>query len=376
MSFWEEYHKIVARCLDKKRMDEMASLQKRLSEREVVLFGAAWIGDFIYEKLRGMGITPVCFADNYVTGVTPGGNGPILRPQKVKEKYPDAVIILSLDRAKEIVYRQLLEIGFKDKQIIKESRLLLATMDLKSFAPHEKGYAWAYDFFEDDISKKIILQRIACYLLGEGVDKSTSPQYFEEGLLSFSEEEVFADGGFFTGDTAEEFIRQTGGKYRKIYGFEPDSYVRDKMSASLKGEAIEIVPAGLYEKNGVVRFASTEGHSAASGGNVLEDECAAENVIEIPVVSLDEFFADKPTELQPTFIKMDIEGSEKKALLGAEKTIRRYRPKLAICVYHKPEDIYELTELIQSFCPEYKFVLRHYTNYFWETVLYAYERLC
>ncbi|MBQ6133871.1 MAG: FkbM family methyltransferase [Lachnospiraceae bacterium] len=68
---------------------------------------------------------------------------------------------------------------------------------------------------------------------------------------------------------------------------------------------------------------------------------------------------------------MDIEGAEYKALKGAEKTIRKYKPRLAICVYHKPNDIVRLGGLILRMVLEYRFWIRHYTADFCETVLYA-----
>ena len=72
-----------------------------------------------------------------------------------------------------------------------------------------------------------------------------------------------------------------------------------------------------------------------------------------------------------TFLKMDIEGSELKALHGARKIIQRDKPKLAICVYHKPEDIIEIPLYINSLVPEYKFYMRHYGYTPANTVLYA-----
>ena len=68
---------------------------------------------------------------------------------------------------------------------------------------------------------------------------------------------------------------------------------------------------------------------------------------------------------------MDIEGAEYQAILGAKKIIDKYKPKLAICVYHKPEDIWELPWLIHKINQEYKFYLRHYSFGDVETVLYA-----
>ena len=72
-----------------------------------------------------------------------------------------------------------------------------------------------------------------------------------------------------------------------------------------------------------------------------------------------------------TFIKMDIEGSEAKALRGAEKTIRRDKPRLAISIYHKPEDYFEIPFLIKEMVPEYKLYIRHHTFNKNNTVVYA-----
>ncbi len=73
----------------------------------------------------------------------------------------------------------------------------------------------------------------------------------------------------------------------------------------------------------------------------------------------------------PTFIKMDIEGSESRTLYGCRELIKKYCPKLAVSVYHRPEDILDLMNLILRYNNNYKFYLRHYSYVDWDTVLYA-----
>lgn len=87
----------------------------------------------------------------------------------------------------------------------------------------------------------------------------------------------------------------------------------------------------------------------------------------IRAVSIDKRLAGE----RVTFIKMDIEGSEMEALSGCADTVRRCRPKLAICVYHKSEDVVEIPRKVLEMNPEYKLYLRHYSYSDTETVLYA-----
>ena len=70
-------------------------------------------------------------------------------------------------------------------------------------------------------------------------------------------------------------------------------------------------------------------------------------------------------------IKLDVEGAELESLKGAEKTILRDKPKLAVCIYHKPEDLTQIPLYIKNLVPEYKLYIRHHSNRFTETVLYA-----
>jgi len=68
---------------------------------------------------------------------------------------------------------------------------------------------------------------------------------------------------------------------------------------------------------------------------------------------------------------MDVEGAEREALKGSEETIRKHRPRLAISIYHKPDDILKIPEYLLDLIPDYQFAIRHYSSNQTETVLYA-----
>lgn len=121
----------------------------------------------------------------------------------------------------------------------------------------------------------------------------------------------------------------------------------------------EIINKGLWNKTDILRFDG----SKSSGSRIKENGSE-----KIEVTSIDETLKGK----RATFIKMDIEGAEYKALLGAEQTIKKWHPRLAICVYHKLVDIFEIPSLLLKFNSKYKFALRQYSTIGNETVLYAY----
>ena len=189
--------------------------------------------------------------------------------------------------------------------------------------------------------------------------KIIKDQYFDE-IIALTEQEVFIDCGAYIGDTAAEFIKRTNGKYQQIYMFEAETSKYDQIRSNLEGFQYRLYPFGVWSENTKLCF-------DAGGGSASKVQETDDGGTEIDVVALDHVEFDEI----PTFIKMDIEGSEKHALLGAEELISKYSPKLAICVYHKPEDLFELPLLIKKMNPEYKLYMRQYSDHFAKTVCYA-----
>ena len=187
-------------------------------------------------------------------------------------------------------------------------------------------------------------------------------QYFI-GEMKPCRDEVFIDCGAFTGDTIYYFLRYNP-DYKRIVAFEPDTKNFDILQKEYgKNPNITLINAGVYDKDGEVSFSNIGYYTSR-----IVDEGDNDNCIRMPVKAIDNLNLEKVS-----FIKMDIEGAELNALKGAEKTILRNKPKLAICIYHSDEDMIRIAEYVRGLVPEYKLYVRHHYHYPCpgETVLYA-----
>ena len=222
------------------------------------------------------------------------------------------------------------------------------------------------DVLEDEKSKKILRNLLYYrmtydyqYILD--IVDSSFEQYFDTDIVSLTEQEVFIDAGAYTGDTLEVFVKLTKRQFKKIYCYEPD----DGNFAKLKGMATELkvqdkvslIKKGVHYQSDVFSFCangSGSSHISESGNSQIEVCTIADTIKDIP-----------------TYIKMDIEGSEIEALYGIKDIIKKYKPKLAICVYHKSDDLWRIPLILKRWVPEYHLYLRHYFPNQYETVCYA-----
>lgn len=185
-------------------------------------------------------------------------------------------------------------------------------------------------------------------------------QYFDcEHIKPLGDNETFVDGGAFNGATAVEFVKWCKSTYDHIYMFEPDKEMYDYCKKRYESNQVSIVNAGLWNETGIQYF-DEKGNGASA---ISED-----GGISINTTTIDEVCKQHI----PTFIKFDIEGAERNALDGAKNTITGYKPRLAVCVYHTPDDIVAIPEKLIKLNPDYRFQIKHYYVADYETVLYAF----
>lgn len=181
-------------------------------------------------------------------------------------------------------------------------------------------------------------------------------QYFEDFLQLQKTGESFVDVGGFDGYTSQEFIKHCP-EYSKIYFLEPDINNMIKAQSLLQeSNNIEYFELGASDSKKRLRFDNTAGsaNKISEKGSVSILVDALDNLIYSPV----------------TYIKMDIEGAESLAIDGAKQTILKYHPRLAICVYHKGNDLIDIPNQIFSIRKDYNIYLRHYTEGVVETVMF------
>jgi len=353
--------------------------------RRIVIFGAGHLGRSVLRRLSGTDLQPVAFADNNprAWGTTVDGL-PVFSPQDAAQQHShDATFVVAVWHPSRSQLMPTLLDQLRTLGCIAVPFPLLFWRHPSAFLPY---YLWdlpehlprhaddikaAFELLHDDFSRQSFVTQVQLRLHADFC--SIGPpfpgdQYFP-GLFSPIADECFVDCGSFTGDTIESFLSQPGlseesGGFRRVIAFEADPENFDRLTqwiATLNPSVAARIGArnaAVGAKRGKLRF-----QAGAGGGARL----AADGNVTVDCLPIDELI----TEPAPTFIKMDIEGAELDALEGARHSIQTHQPILAICAYHKQDDLWRIPLFIHSLVDDYRLFLRpHYSDGF-DLVCYA-----
>jgi len=356
-----------------------------LFSKPVAIFGAATMGKTFLKEMISAGMHVSYFVDNNTSLHGKVINKvPVISLSEAKKILRlNPIVVASLSHETEI-YTNLFTEGFQSVFPLVYLNMLYPNVfispeynNIFESIFYRNNYIKiriAMDLLKDQESKDVFLKLILFRLTFEkeylhNANARTSP-YHCDNLFKFKENEIFADGGAYTGDSIEDFLKTTHGKYSSIYSFEPDhnNYMSlEDYCRKTKAKNITLVRQGMYNKTGKIQF---NGNGNVDSRIINKSNRAVHNanVNTIRTTTIDDYFRNKE---KPTLIKMDIEGVEKEALIGASSIIRRYRPKLMISVYHHAEDLWNLPILINKLNPTYRLYLRHFTDEITDTLCYA-----
>jgi FkbM family methyltransferase len=349
------------------------------SNGRVVLFGSGSLGQRAAQALRTIGVSPLAFSDNNrqrwhteVEGLT------ILPPEEAAHRYGrDALFLVT-------IWNEFHWFSETDQQLrsygcgnvspypplhwrFPETFLPCLLNDLPSKVIQDRDLVLrAGKLWNDELSQAIFEANVRLRLKGEFADIPGRPienTYLPTDLIRFSDEDCFLDCGATIGEMLQDLLKKREGGFKRFNALEADNVSFPKLERYCESLAeplksrLKLFRCAVGAASGFVRFA----HSGQTGSKISD---SGEPVACYPI---DELFSDDPL----TFIKMDIEGAEHDALLGARKVIQRDRPILAICVYHTQSDIWRIPLLVREMVPEYKLYLRAYEGDGFQTVLYA-----
>ncbi len=345
--------------------DEINAIYKNLKEKTIVIYGAGQAGESARSYFEQIGIKVDYFSDSdqskYGKKIS---NIDCVDKEEIKN-IDNVFVVVSV----HIHFKVVAEFLKKDN---------IEFIDFDSFAISnsteelEKVYKLLNDSYSKEVFTKVLYSRFysSTNILNEIYSEN---QYFEMNKFTPKlSNEIFVDCGAYTGDTLVEFLKEYT-DFGSYYAFEPfeinyNTLVNtvNELVGSKSNLKSKIVAEMMAIGNDDAFVSLINDYDANVPGATFE---TVANDSGIKVAKIDTYFKDTNS---PTFIKADVEGFEMSLLQGAEETIKTKAPKIAICIYHKFEDLYTIINYIKSVDNSYKFGVRHHSKVnFAETVLYA-----
>jgi len=218
-----------------------------------------------------------------------------------------------------------------------------------------RSFGYPLELFVRGIQTQFLLEQYRCPL--------------PSNTIEVADGDVVIDAGGCYGDTALYFAFKAGPQGR-VYSFEflPENLTIFNRNLELNNDyarRIHLVKQPVWSSSNEALFVVGRGPSTQ-----VVQQTKDRAAVKVRTLSIDDLVEREKLD-HLDFIKMDIEGSELAALMGAEQSIRRFRPKLAICVYHRLRDFWEIPQWIDGLGLGYRFHLRHFTIHLEETVLFA-----
>ena len=353
-------------------------LRKLRTFRYAMIFGGGESGDWVRNFIENEGVLPRCIIDNYVykQGTEKNGLKILSFEDAVKSYGKESCICIGSLWADEILEQianydpRLLNrtIDFRGAMVWEIKEKTFISTERMYISKETDKYNKLFERLADDESRYVLesllnyrITRDRTYLQKIVSDKM---EYVDETIVSprlFEQENCeMIDGGAFDGDSVEAILNRYDLSMVTVHCYEPlhanAERITSKMNRLPLGRIV-IHESALYKTEGRTGFKGD-----GLGGTIQNVESRLE---EIPLECIDDV-----DWKNLRFIKLDIEGAERDALYGGRKSIEKHRPVLAICAYHKQDDLLALSDYMFSL-RDYRLYLRHYMNSTSETIMYG-----
>ena len=329
--------------------------------KNIVLYGTGNGADKILDELErnNIAVSGVFASDGFVRERFFRGMR-VISFSEAKEKFPDMTVLMCFGSSREEVLDNIRKISSECELLAPDVPVYGDNIFNASFyEKHIDELNAVREILADELSVKTFDNHIKYKLTGkiEFLYTCETSKAEESSIISLPENAVFVDLGAYNGDTVKEFIEKCP-SYSQIFAVEPDRRSFRKLNENTVGlENISCIRAVIGDRNEDVFFDSKKGRGS--------HESAVGELI--PCVTVDALLDGKRVD----YIKMDVEGNELKAISGAERTIKAYKPKMLVSCYHRSEDLFTLPLKILEINPDYKVYMRHLPYIpAWDTAFY------
>ncbi len=347
----------------------------RRETRPIVLYGTGNGADKIIDQLAAVGRVPdgVFASSGFVRSRT-------FRDMQV-ESYEDItarlgediVILIAFGSALPEVIGRMRELDTRHTVYIPEVPLIGGEVFTYGyFDRHREELAQVFAQLSDDTSRELFSDMLRYRLGGRLSDlfRTEESGVSLSSLLKTEEIRCALDGGAFTGDSAKVML-DVYPHMEALIAVEPDARTFKKLSAFAETANGTVIPVhgALWDTEDTLTYSAS-----ASRGAGVQGRNHRARTESVPAVTADSLVPDRRLDL----LKLDVEGAEMRAIIGAESVILRDRCALAVSLYHRTEDLFMLPLRIAAFCPDYRFFLRRVPCVpAWDLMLYAVPpRLC
>ena len=327
------------------------------SSKKIVMYGMGNGADKILRVCdqRGIEVCDFFASDGFVRGHSFHGKT-VLSYSEVKAKYGSENIIVLLSFASSLpeVIENILRIASECELYAPDVPVFGETLfDMDFYLDNEEKLDAVRGMLEDEESRGIFDNTLRYKLTGDvrylEIAVSDKEKVYRE-LLCSENTKCCADLGAYNGDTVRELAIYAP-RLEDAIALEPDARNFRKLSTYAESEdrfKVEPINAAAWSCETVLEF--------DAGGNRNSNVSGKGKTVSVSAVALDGVVGERVVD----YIKYDVEGSEKEAILGSVNTIRSFSPKLLVSLYHRSEDIFELPMLIRELGADYRLYLRRY----------------
>ena len=337
------------------------------TNKPIVLYGMGNGADKILAVMKQFQIPVAGFfaSDGFVRGQTFHGQA-VLSLEQIQQNYADFIILLSFGTARPEVLKAIYELSEHFELYAPDVPVCGDTLFTRSF--YEANYAKIERVFElltDMESKSILCNTIRYKITGDirFLRAAVSQSNFEDELLPYDSYHTLTDAGAYTGDTSRFFLDHCPNA-KRIYAIEPDPKNFKKLSIYVQTEKrAKVIPLefGAWHQEDKAEFSVCGSRNSS---------CGAQPLKKMQTVSLRAI--DSLGIQNADYIKFDVEGAEKQALLGAAQTISANGADVLLSLYHRSEDLFSLPLLFHQHFPDYRLYLRRRESLpAWDLNLYA-----